>query len=319
MAAVVFAVAGPGNGRAGGQRWSSPDGSQIPAPGECSRGGMGAEWYFVPAIMPWAGRGVIGQWRRAVSIGEVLAAARSQAGLTITQVSQRTRIRETIIGGIERDDFSACGGDFYARGHIRAIAHAVGVDGEPLVGDYDSTHGTPQTQTAAGLPGPPAPLRLRQRHTPNRSVALLLVVVVVVLAAVAGLVTYHLVASGPAGGAPAAARKPVVSVHKAARAHPAATNTRAPPAARHGPREVVIFLTAVTEACWADLATPAGATIFAGILGPGTSKTWTERRPVTLQLGNPGAVTLTVDGKSRAGLGSQPVTLRLAPGTRSPR
>ena len=250
-----------------------------------------------------------------MSIGEVLAAARSQAGLTITQVSQRTCIRETIIGGIERDDFSACGGDFYARGHIRAIAHAVGVDGEPLVAEYDASHGTPQASTAAGLPGPPAPRRLRQRHRPNRSVALL----VVVLAAAAGLVTYHLVASGPAGGAPAAARTPVVSVHKTARAHPAAANTPAPPAARHGSREVVIFLTAVTGACWADLATPAGATIFAGILGPGTAKTWTERRAVTLELGNPGAVTLTVDGKSRAGLGSQPLTLRLAPGTRSPR
>jgi cytoskeletal protein RodZ len=293
----------------------------MPALGEHSHEGMGAEWYFVPAIMPWAGRGVIGQWRRAVSIGEVLATARSQAGLTITQVSQRTRIRETIIGGIEHDDFSACGGDFYARGHIRAIAHAVGVDGEPLVGEYDSTHGTPQASTAAGLPGPSAPLRLRQRHRPNRSVALVVVVVVVVvvLAAVAALVTYHLAASGPAGGAPAAARTPVVSVHKPARTHPAAANTRAPAAARHGSREVVISLTAVTEACWADLATPAGATIYAGILGPGTSETWTERRAVTLQLGNPGAVTLTVDGKSRAGLGPQPVTLRLAPGTRSPR
>ncbi len=248
-----------------------------------------------------------------MSIGEVLATARSQAGLTITQVSQRTRIRETLIGGIERDDFPACGGDFYARGHIRAIARAVGVDGEPLVEEYDSSHGTPQASTAAGgLPGPPAPLRLRQRHRPHWGVALL-----VVLAVVAGLVTYHLVAAGPAGGAPAAARTPVVSVHKTARTHPAATNTPPPPAARHGLRKVVISLTAVTEACWADLATPAGATIYAGILGPGTSKTWTERRAVTLQLGNPGAVTLTVDGKSRAGLGSQPVTLRLAPGKRS--
>jgi len=190
----------------------------------------------------------------------------------------------------------------------------VGVDGEPLVGEYDSSHGTPQASAAAALPGPPAPMRLRQRHRPNRGVALLVVVL-----AVAGLVTYHLVASGPAGGAPAAARTPVAGVPKTARARPAAANTRAPRAARHGPREVVISLTAVTGACWADLATPAGATIFAGILGPGTAKTWTERRAVTLQLGNPGAVTLTVDGNSRAGLGSQPVTLRLAPGTRSPR
>jgi hypothetical protein len=57
---------------------------------------------------------------------------------------------------------------------------------------------------------------------------------------------------------------------------------------------------------------------FQGIIDPGTSRTWTERRAVTLELGNPGAVTLTVDGKTRTGLGSEPVTLSLAPGkTRS--
>ena len=55
-----------------------------------------------------------------MSIGETLAKARRDAGLTVTQVSERTRIRETIIRGIEQDDYAACGGDFYARGHIRA-------------------------------------------------------------------------------------------------------------------------------------------------------------------------------------------------------
>ena len=65
-----------------------------------------------------------------MSIGDALAQARSQAGLTVAQVSERTRIRETIIRGIEHDDFSACGGDFYARGHIRSIARAVGTDPE---------------------------------------------------------------------------------------------------------------------------------------------------------------------------------------------
>jgi hypothetical protein len=77
---------------------------------------------------------------------------------------------------------------------------------------------------------------------------------------------------------------------------------------------VVISLTAVSEHCWADLTTPGGATIFQGIINPGTSKTWTKRRAVTLELGNPGPVTLTVDGNSRAGLGSDPVTLSLGPG-----
>jgi len=78
-----------------------------------------------------------------VGIGGALAEARSAAGLTVTQVSQRTRIRETIIRDIERDDYAACGGDFYARGHIRAIARVVGTDPVPLIEEYDAAHRPP--------------------------------------------------------------------------------------------------------------------------------------------------------------------------------
>jgi Helix-turn-helix domain len=93
-----------------------------------------------------------------VSIGGALAEARSQAGLTIRQVSERTRIRETIIRDIERDDYSACGGDFYARGHIRAIARVVGADSVPLIAEYDAAHAPPpeleQPGHDAGSNGP---------------------------------------------------------------------------------------------------------------------------------------------------------------------
>ena len=82
-----------------------------------------------------------------MSIGEALAQARSQAGLTLTQVSQRTRIRETIIAGIEADDYSSCGGDFYARGHIRAIARVAGIDSEPLIEEYDAARRPPPEET----------------------------------------------------------------------------------------------------------------------------------------------------------------------------
>ena len=70
-----------------------------------------------------------------MSIGESLAEARRRAGLTVAQVSQETRIREAIIRGIEQDDFSQCGGDFYTRGHIRSIAGVVGTDPVPLISE----------------------------------------------------------------------------------------------------------------------------------------------------------------------------------------
>ena len=86
-----------------------------------------------------------------MGIGEALAEARSQAGLTVTEVSQRTRIRETIIRGIEGDDYSVCGGDLYARANIRSIAGAVGADPEPLIREYDEVCRVPGALSAVSL------------------------------------------------------------------------------------------------------------------------------------------------------------------------
>ena len=89
--------------------------------------------------------------RGSVSIGAALAEARQRAGLTVAQVSERTRISETVIRGIEREDYSGCGGDFYARGHIRGIATAVGADPGPLVEEYDAECRSPDVLSAVSL------------------------------------------------------------------------------------------------------------------------------------------------------------------------
>jgi transcriptional regulator with XRE-family HTH domain len=86
-----------------------------------------------------------------VSIGEELAQARGHAGLTVAQVSQRTRIRQTIIRRIESGDYSVCGGDFYARGHIRSIAKVVGADPVPLIHEYDTAHRAPTVISATAI------------------------------------------------------------------------------------------------------------------------------------------------------------------------
>ena len=72
-----------------------------------------------------------------MTVGEALAEARYRAGLTVDEVSDRTRIREAVIRGIEQDDYDACGGDLYVRGYVRAIAGAVGIDAQPLIREYD--------------------------------------------------------------------------------------------------------------------------------------------------------------------------------------
>jgi cytoskeletal protein RodZ len=235
-----------------------------------------------------------------VSIGEDLAQARCRAGLSVTEVSQRTRIRETIICGIERDDYSACGGDFYARGHIRAIARAVGADPGPLIGEYDTAHHAPQAVPVADLFGPSAGLALNRRRHRRTWPAVL------GLALVAGLgfAAYHVVAGlHRAPGAPAAA---TAGVHR-----PIHRRVTPPAPASPYPHKVVIHLTAV-EDCWVEFTTPGGAYLFQSYVVGGTSKRWAFRHAVDMRLGNPGGIKLRVDGTNPLPPGTvEPITLHL--------
>ena len=159
-----------------------------------------------------------------MSIGDTLAEARRQADLTVTQVSQRTCIRETIIRGIERGDYSACGGDFYARGHIRSIARAVGADPEPLIREYDQTQGAPRAISAADVFEPATPIKIKERRRPNWSAAMVLALAVLV-----GFVVYHVVSSSPASR-PRRRRAPARGHHGAqAQAKPQAPETATTP------------------------------------------------------------------------------------------
>jgi cytoskeletal protein RodZ len=86
-----------------------------------------------------------------VNIGETLAQARHRAGLSVAQVSEQTRIRPLIIRGIEADDFSMSGGDFYARGNIRDIAEVVGAEARPLIDEYDRIYRAREPVAATSL------------------------------------------------------------------------------------------------------------------------------------------------------------------------
>ena len=73
-------------------------------------------------------------------IGPQLASARERLRLSVDQLADRTRIRAHVIEAIEIDDFAPCGGDFYARGHLRTLARVLGVDVAPLLATYDDTY-----------------------------------------------------------------------------------------------------------------------------------------------------------------------------------
>ena len=242
-----------------------------------------------------------------MSIGESLADARRQAGLTVTQVSQQTRVRESIIRDIEQGDFSACGGDFYARGHIRSIAAVVGTDPVPLISEYDADHGATMGQLrASDVFEPSRPIKIRERRSPSMTR-----IVIVVLLAIIGFAAYRLVSShGNKSGLAAGAA--TTSTHPSVRPTPSGTASRTPAATSS---DVVIKVDAVEE-CWVQLTrTSDGSQIYMGVVPAGGSMTWTEKQGVSIRLGNPGGITLTVDGQLQPIKTVLPVTLSYTPQT----
>jgi len=246
-----------------------------------------------------------------MSIGESLAEARRRAGLSVDEVSRQTRVREPIIRGIERDDYSACGGDFYARKHIRLIARAVGADPEPLIREYDATVQSHEPITVADLFRPVTPIRVREPQPRRPWMAALGLVLVIVI----GFAAYKLISGtrhAPPANPAAAIRAGSGTHHRGAHGagHPAPTPAAVSPYAH----EVVVKLTA-SQDCWVEFTTPGGGYVTEAYVVAGTSKSWTFAYPVQMRLGNPGGITLTVDGRNPLPPGTTtPVTLGLGPG-----
>jgi cytoskeletal protein RodZ len=142
--------------------------------------------------------------------------------MTVSEVSQSTRVTEPIVRGIEQDDYAACGGDFYARGHIRAIAHAVGTDPAPLIDEFDWASRSEQEITAAEAFQPSVPPRKRERRR-VRWTAVLAALVLVVL----GFAGYKFVSGfGQDRHASAAASSHPTQPGHASPAHASPTTTR---------------------------------------------------------------------------------------------
>jgi cytoskeletal protein RodZ len=244
-----------------------------------------------------------------VGIGDTLADARRQAGLTITQVSQQTRIRESIIRAIEQGDFSACGGDFYARGHVRSIASVVGIDPAPLIREYDEEHGPPSAMRASQVFEPATPIRIREpRRFGFGKVA------AVLLLAVIGFGVYYLVSDYHHHNTTDATDTLRQGTVTTPAPHHTVTPTPTVTPVTHTPvqPEAIIRLTA-NQNCWVGLTNSGGKQLYQGVIQAGKSMTWREKHAVSMVIGNPMGIVLTVNGKKQQTHTVQVLTLSINP------
>jgi cytoskeletal protein RodZ len=235
-----------------------------------------------------------------LSVGRALKQARIDAGLTVDDISNATRVRIAIVHAIEADDFAPCGGDVYARGHIRTLAKAVHLDPAPLLAQYDADHG------GRPAPTPAAPLFEAERIRPERRGPNWTAAMVAAIVAVVGFVGFTAFKGGDdSGGAKTqVAEGSTPSVSKSASPTPKNNKPATPKsdpsdsAIAAAPQDkVTVQVSAADGRSWISAKDHNGRLLFDGLLKQGESKTFQDSDKINLVLGDAGAIQLYVNGK----------------------
>lgn len=225
-------------------------------------------------------------------IGPDLAAARTRVGLTVDELAERTRIRPHVIESIEVDDFAPCGGDFYARGHLRTLARVLGQDPAPLLQRFDDRYATApinarrvfEAELATGMTG-------SMRSTVGGPNWGLLVGAVLSLVLVWGLV--RLFATEP----PELIQSPTPILNGSNGV--AGSYPKAVPAAKR-PLPVAVVGTGEARVV---VRNGEGKIVWAGRLDAGERKAVRVAPPVRVQASDAGAVQVRISGERRGAVG----------------
>ncbi|MFI8298825.1 helix-turn-helix domain-containing protein [Streptomyces nigra] len=232
------------------------------------------------------------------SIGHALRQARLDAGLTVDDVSTATRVRIAIVQAIEADDFAPCGGDVYARGHIRTLAKAVHLDPAPLLAQYEASHG------GRPAPTPAAPLFEAERIRPERRGPNWTAAMVAAIVAVIGFVGFTAFKGEDEGGktpvaeggsTPSADKgtpTPKTDKPKDTKPEPSDSAIAAVPQDK-----VTVQVSAADGRSWVAAKDHNGRLLFDGLLKQGATKTFQDSEKINLVLGDAGAIDLYVNGK----------------------
>jgi cytoskeleton protein RodZ len=276
-----------------------------------------------------------------MSLGSDLRTARESAGMTLEDVAERTRIRRTVIAAIEADDFAPCGGDVYARGHIRTIARTVGIDSDPLVAEFDRLN-APQEITAAevfeaDVKRPPRQPRAQRksadqraagdrtaadrtardripRERPGPNWTAVMVAALIVVLAIGGVQFLR----NRSGASPSAGSSHSTGPTTSPSPSPSASATGPTVIAQGTPTGVQVSLSVTTGKSWIAATNSSGTTIFTGLVDAGQTQTFTDSARVKLVIGNAGAVHLIVNGVDLGTPGGTGEVLHLSFGPGNP-
>ena len=234
-----------------------------------------------------------------MTIGSLIAKARKDAACSIDELAEATNLRATLLREIEKDDFSHCGGNTYARGHVHNIAKALKADEKEFVRIFDEEQGSVK-RTIRDLLVENSVMRTTDtKRKISWKVLLLISVACLAIAGIAQIVISNISSIDSA--------VPTVSSSSSPTDTPAASASEsAQPTAQSSfstGTGVSVIVSAVRAKSWLFVSDASGQTLFSGQISTGSSLSFTTDTRLDLKVGNAGGVDLQVNGKKTASIG----------------
>ena len=240
-----------------------------------------------------------------MTLGSTIRDAREAARISLESLSESTSIRMGLLTEMENNRFTHCGGDTYARGHLRTIAKRIGLNPQILLDLYDEQHSTEKRAMQDLLVENNIMQVPREKKTISWKVPALVSVTILFVIASVQIVT----SNQDSSPTPASS----VSASKSAEPTPAPTESSTPtppptqspaPAVTSKSGPVELTLVASRGNSYIHIVVD-GSQAEKGSMFQGESKTFKGKKVISIYLSNPAGLDLTHNGKQLAPLGGQ--------------
>ena len=239
-----------------------------------------------------------------MSLGEFMQGARESAGLSIDELAERTSIRAGLLREIENNNFTHCGGDTYARGHLRNIAAVISVDAQTLIDLYNSEHSSEVRKIHDMLVENNVTKIPTERKTVSwKSLA---IASIVVLAVIAG--GQIIISNSKTTVSPISISSPTPSTTPSStttdEASPSAAPSQGSDVVPSASGELTLTISATRGNSNIDVVI-GGASLYKGPLFQGETKSFSAPNSISIYLSNAGDLDLTLNGEKIASLGAR--------------
>lgn len=240
-----------------------------------------------------------------MSLGEFLQGARESAGLSIDELSDRTSIRAGLLREIENNNFVHCGGDTYARGHLRNIAVVISVDAQTLIDLYNNEHSTEVRNIHDMLVENNVTRIPSERKTISwKSLA---IASIIVLAAIAG--GQIIISNSKTSVSPTVITSPSATTAPLAEPSPTSSKSQTTEVVPSVSGELSLTISAARGNSNIDVVV-GGKNLYKGPLFQGESKSFSAPNSISIYLSNAGDLDLTLNGEEIAPLGARNEEIR---------